>query len=760
MSSETRQRLRLTIRGAVQGVGFRPFLYRLAEELCLDGWVANTASGVIVEAEGPSAVLQEFLLRAGRDHPERARMHSLEPSFLDPAGYSGFEIRESQGGETGAWISPDIATCADCRCDLFDPADRRYRYPFINCTNCGPRYSIIERLPYDRAHTSMRKFTMCPACQAEYDEPRDRRFHAQPNACPVCGPQLQLWDRGGKALAGRDEALRQAAESVRAGQVLALKGLGGFHLIADATNAGAVRTLRERKQRQGKPLALMFPDLASVKAACGVSPLEERLLASPESPIVLLRRAAPAGIAEDVAPGNPYLGAMLPYSPLHILLLQELGRPVVATSGNLSEETICYDEHEALRRLGGLADLFLVHDRPIVRAVDDTVARVILGTEQLIRRARGYAPLPLLAPRDLPPALAVGGHLKNCVAVSKGRGVFLSQHIGDIETAQSCNAFHKVVADLRALYQVDPKIVVCDRHPGYYSTQAARSLGLPVREVQHHEAHVLACLAENEVTLPALGVSWDGSGYGTDGTVWGGEFILATEEGCRRFAHFENFPLPGGEAAVREPRRSLLGALYAAFGEEAFAPGLSRYLPPFTPAELEALRQMLVKRINSPLTSSVGRRFDAVSALSGLCGVSSFEGQAAMALEFALPADTSDKAYTFQINGQGDDRPLIIRAPLWDEVLADVKAEAGPAVISAKFHNMLIDIIVSCAKLSGSSRAALTGGCFQNRCLTERAAVRLREAGVQPYWHQRVPANDGGLALGQIMALTMGSRGA
>lgn len=753
MKSAVKQRLRLVIRGAVQGVGFRPFIFRLANALSLNGWSCNTGGGVLVEVEGEDPLLREFLLRVAGERPEHAVIQSLEPSFLSPVGYQGFEIRDSQIGAAETWIMPEIATCADCRREILDTQDRRFRYPFTNCTHCGPRYSIVERLPYDRMNTSMKKFLMCPACKQEYDSPEDRRFHAQPNACPECGPHLQLWNAAGNILAERDGALCRCVQQLREGKILALKGLGGFHLMVDAAQDAAVLLLRKRKQRLGKPFALMFPDMASVKRVCDVSPMEERLLVSPEAPVVLLRRHSDGGISQHVAPGNPYLGVMLPYSPLHILLLNDFGAPLIATSGNLAEETICTDETEALSRLAGIADLFLVHDRPIVRAVDDSVVRVIQGKEQILRRARGYAPLPILLPMDLPPTLAVGGHLKNCVALAKQDQVFVSQHIGDLETPQSCDAFRRTIDDLQSLHQVRPSQVVCDLHPDYHSSQVARSLGLDVLAVQHHEAHVLACLAENEASLPALGVAWDGSGYGRDGAVWGGEFFIVEEKRLQRFAHFEYFPLPGGEAAVREPRRSLLGALYAVFGEKVFEKSFAPFVAGFDDQELGLLRQMLKKGIHSPLTSSVGRRFDAMAALAGLANDITFEGEAAMALEFALPSHPTESAYSFQIiDRKGIDEPFVIRAPIWDEVLADIGRKESVGLIAEKFHHMLIHVLEWAAKESGLDRVALTGGCFQNRYLTERAMTRLSAAGVDVYCHQRVPPNDGGIALGQIVA--------
>jgi hydrogenase maturation protein HypF len=519
-----RQRFRLAIAGLVQGVGFRPFLYHLASDLGLPGWVRNTPQGIVLEVEGSRGQLDAFLHRLGREKPEHAAIDRIETSFHEPAGYTVFEIRPSQ--ETGvksARLLPDLATCSACLREVFDPAERRYRYPFTNCTHCGPRFSITRALPYDRANTTMQGFPLCPPCRAEYEDPRDRRFHAQPIACPRCGPHLELWDPSGKVLASHDEALLRSTALLRQGAVVAVKGLGGFQLLVDARDEQAVNALRRRKQREEKPLALMVPTLEAVRRLCAVSDLEEGLLCSVEAPIVLLRRlpSAAGAVADGVAPGNPYLGVMLPYTPLHHLLLAELGFPVVATSGNRSDEPICTDEHEALARLAGLADAFLVHNRPIARHVDDSVVRVVMGRSMVLRRARGYAPLPVSLRQPVPAALAVGAHLKNAMAVSVGSDVFLSQHIGDLETAQAFAAFREVEASLRTMYEVRPAVVACDLHPDYLSTQFARRSGLPGVAVQHHYAHVLACMAEHHLDGNALGVSWDGTGYGPDGTIWG-----------------------------------------------------------------------------------------------------------------------------------------------------------------------------------------------------------------------------------------------
>ncbi len=744
--SHSVQRVRLVIRGAVQGVGFRPFVFRLATELDLRGWVLNSAQGVFIEVEGEPALLQQFVKRLYHELPPRAFIQSMEQSVLDPAGYTAFEIRHSEEtGEKSALILPDIATCADCLREIFDPANRRYRYPFTNCTNCGPRYSIIESLPYDRPNTTMKAFTMCAKCREEYENPLDRRFHAQPNACPECGPRLNLWDEQGGVLAQYDEALRRAADAIREGRIVGVKGLGGFHLIVDARNEQAVRRLRERKRREEKPFALMYPSLQMVRAHCWVDEAEERVLTSPESPIVLLRRKGDADIVPSVAPVNPYLGVMLPYTPLHHLLLAELGFPVVATSGNLSDEPICTDEYEALQRLAGIADLFLVHNRPIARHVDDSVVRVLMGREMVLRRARGYAPLPVLVKEPLPPLLAVGAHLKNTVALSVGRQVFISQHIGDLETPQALEAFRRVIADVRALWEHQPQAVACDMHPDYLSTQSAHRMGLPLVSVQHHYAHVLACMAENEVAPPVLGVSWDGTGYGADGTVWGGEFLLVTETGFERVAHLRPFRLPGGDRAPKEPRRSALGVLYEMLGEQAF--DLLGNL--FTPRERHLLAQMLRQGVNAPITTSAGRLFDAVASLVIGRQVVNFEGQAAMELEFLAHSAQGDDSYPFRLS-EGTPR-VLDWSPTVEAILQDVQQGAEPSWIALRFHNALVEMVVAVAKAVGVERIALSGGCFQNAYLTERAVRRLTEEGFRMYWHQRVPPNDGGIALGQLV---------
>ena len=785
------ERVRVTIHGAVQGVGFRPFVFRLAGEHGLTGWVGNSCQGVTIEAEGAPAELQRFLLRLEAERPPRSSIQSFESVCLEAVGYRRFDIRPSSDtGARTALVLPDIATCPDCLTEVFDPGNRRFGYPFTNCTHCGPRFSIITALPYDRPNTSMSGFVMCEQCRAEYEDPRDRRFHAQPNACPACGPHLELWDGAGRPRTSREDALAGAVAALGNGAIVAVKGLGGFHLLVDAADEEAVCRLRRLKHREERPLALMFPSLALVRQECQVTVLEARALRSPEAPILLLRRRRSAGragratVAPGVAPGNPCLGVMLPYTPLHHLLLRRFGRALVATSGNLSEEPICTDEHEALERLRGIADLFLVHDRPIVRHVDDSVARVVLDRELVLRRARGYAPLPVTLAAPVPPILAVGGHLKNTVALGVGNQVFVSQHIGDLAGAPSVAAFERAISDMQRLHGVLPKVVASDAHPDYASTHHAESLGAEVFHVQHHYAHVLACMAENSLSAPVLGVSWDGTGYGLDETVWGGEFLRLTEDSFERVGHLRRFRLPGGEKAIEEPRRSALGVLYEMFGPSAFARPDLAPVQAFTPEELANLGRMLAGQVNSPWTSSAGRLFDAVASLTGLRQVVRCEGQAAMDLEFAVDEEDSNEAYpTRLLTGEpaqpgepaspetvspnaANRAPLAGRAPLvvdWapliKELLFDLRAEVPVWVISAKFHNALVECIVAVARRLREPRVVLSGGCFQNKCLLEGSVRRLREEGFQVFWHQRIPPHDGGLALGQVMAAARALRG-
>ncbi len=756
-----KQRVHGVIRGAVQGVGFRPFVYRLARELQLTGWVNNSSQGVFVDAEGEPVALVSFLHRLRHEHPPRAFIQSFEYAFLDPTGAADFVIRPSDpSGEKTALVMPDSALCDDCRDELFDPYNRRYRYPFINCTNCGPRFSIITALPYDRPHTTMRGFTMCRACQQEYEDPADRRFHAQPNACPVCGPRIALWDAEGRSIGADDEALVLTVAALQEGKIVAVKGIGGFHLVAAASNDDALSRLRERKHREEKPFALMFPSLQAVRTACSVDEHEEQILTSPEAPIVLLRRrvtAIPGFIAEGVAPHNPYLGAMLPYAPLHHLLLHDFGEPVVATSGNRSDEPICTDEHEALHRLSGIADLFLVHNRPIARHIDDSIVRVTDGRITMLRRARGYAPLPLHLPYAVPDVLAVGAHLKNTIALSRGQDILVSQHLGDLETREAYDAFRAETKEMQTLFDAHPLTVVSDSHPDYLSSAYARSRPEKQVHVQHHIAHVGACMAENEIEPPFLGVAWDGTGLGTDGTIWGGEFFVVREKRFDRVAHLRTFSLPGGDQAAREPRRSAIGLFYAIAGKAVF--DWQNFLPlqTFTDTERATLRQMLTHKFNTPATSSAGRLFDAVSAVLGIRQRNTFEGQAAMELEW-IADETGTDVYPVVLtpstarSGDRNGPHVADWEPMVCAILEDQQAGLSTHIIASRFHRTLATTILSVAQHMELERVALSGGCFQNALLTRLTIETLSAAGFRVYVHQRIPPNDGGIALGQIAA--------
>lgn len=751
----TDQRLRIEISGAVQGVGFRPFVYRLAGELHLPGWVLNDTSGVFIEVEGDPALLDRFLERLTHEYPPNAQITSLTHTRLACVGYTGFDIRHSAAhGTKTALILPDLATCPECLAEILSPADRRFRYPFTNCTNCGPRFTIITDLPYDRPNTTMRGFLLCPACRSEYESPLDRRFHAQPNACPLCGPQIRLLHPDGTPTAHADQSLRAAAAALQAGAIIAVKGLGGFHLMADANNTAAVALLRARKQREEKPFALLARDLAQAHTLCTITPEAETLLSTPQAPIVLLPRRSDAPVAPGVAPHNPFLGVMLPAMPLQHLLLRELNGPLVATSGNRSDEPICTDEHEALERLTGIADGFLVHNRPIERHVDDSIATILDGAPRLLRRARGYAPLPIRLAQPAPCILAVGAHLKNSVALSIERSVFVSQHIGDLETPQAHAAFERVIRDFLRMYDAHPTMIACDLHPAYASTRFARAHAatlLPpdgrIVAVQHHHAHLAACLAEHGEAGPALGIIWDGTGYGTDGTIWGGEFLLGDARSFQRVAHLAPFRLPGGEAAIRNPLRTALALLWELEGSAA----LERPELPLTDDERRLLGPMLARGINSPRTTSAGRLFDGVSALLGICRRASYEGQPAIMLEFAADPQAQD-VYPFELRPNESIPPTLMLCwqPTLAAILADLRHGLAPAIIAGRFHTTMIEVMVRAAQHIDTATVALSGGCFQNRLLTERAAQRLRAAGFRVLLHRQVPPNDGGISLGQI----------
>jgi hydrogenase maturation protein HypF len=752
-SESPTQRLRITLRGAVQGVGFRPFVYRLATEMALTGWVLNSSSGLVVEVEGPTDQLTAFERRLEGERPKASVVTVRECAWIPVEGSTCFEIHVSDADQgKSVNVLPDLATCDDCRKELLDPANRRFQYPFTNCTNCGPRYTIVVDIPYDRPNTTMKDFVLCPQCREENENPANRRFHAQPNACPICGPQLE-------------GMISETAQALLRGEIVALKGIGGFQLLVDARQPAAVARLRQRKHREEKPFALMMPSLATAREYCEMSAAEVELLQSQAAPIVLLQPKPGTDIAWNVAHCSPYLGVMLPYSPLHYLLMKDCPFPLIATSGNRSDEPIAIANDEACASLKDIADHFLMHNRPIMRACDDSVVRLTRGRAGILRRARGYAPMGIRVARDLPPVLAVGGHLKNTVAIAVGRDVFLSQHIGDLETLEARQAFEKAIADLCRLYTFKPEAVVCDLHPDYASAHWAEESGLPVIRVQHHHAHVAACAAENNVEGPYLGISWDGTGYGVDGAIWGGEFFRVEANQYERVAHLRPFGLPGGDAAVREGWRSAASLLF-----EVEKTGIAGVEVPgrATPARLGAppvvnndngvphislplrdvgtqlskIQSMLERGINVVPTTSVGRLFDAVASIVGLAHQNRFEGQAAMLLENEIGTLRTEEAYPLS---SGDWAPLV------SGVVQDSRAAVPISRMAARFHNALINWMVEVAEQVKETQIVLSGGVFQNRYLTERAAAVLESRGFIVHTHRQVPPNDGGIALGQAV---------
>ncbi len=750
---------RISVRGVVQGVGFRPFIYRLAHEHNLKGWVRNTSGNVEIEVEGGEASLSDFLNDLEAKAPPMARIEKVETVFCSSKGYPGFEIHGSLSQE-GKYqlVSPDIATCEDCRREIFDPADRRFRYPFTNCTNCGPRFTIIEDIPYDRPKTTMRKFKMCPECQREYNDPLDRRFHAQPNACPTCGPSLELVDGDGNSIECSD-VIKAASDLLKAGKILAIRGLGGFHLACDATSEEAVNLLRVRKKRPSKPFAIMVGTLEDVEKHCLVSPEERKLLKSPECPIVLLRwRRGSSDISTAVAPNLNYMGVMLPYTPLHHILLKDTGLPLVMTSGNLSEEPIAKDNDEALIRLRGIADYFLLHNRDIYARYDDSVY-MVEGTPQVVRRARSYAPYPVLLPFKSKQILACGAELKNTFCLTKDKHAFLSQHIGDMENEETLEHFENNIKLYKKLFRIEPEIIAYDMHPEYlsakYAVQSGSEPGLSLVPVQHHHAHIVSCLVENGVEGPVIGVSFDGTGYGTDGTIWGGEFLVADWRGFQRVGHLEYVPLLGGVSAIKKPYRMALSYLYTLLGEGFSLENLP--LGQLEPAELEVIKQQLRRKINSPLTSSAGRLFDAVSALVGVRGEIDYEAQASVELEMLASDDAGElesNSYPFSIV-EDEGAKVVKLGELFSSIVQDVKNQVPVPIISIKFHNTAAQIIImmckAIAKETGMAQVALSGGVFQNRLLLRLTTAALEKEGFSVLTHQVVPCNDGGVSLGQAV---------
>jgi hydrogenase maturation protein HypF len=741
------ERRAVEVRGIVQGVGFRPFVYSLATRHGLAGFVRNHAGRVSIEVEGTATDLDRFLTDLETQAPRLAAIEHLAWEPRLPVGDRGFRIEASEAGDPSSiFISPDVATCPDCLAELFDPADRRYRYPFTNCTNCGPRLTIITGAPYDRPRTTMAGFAMCPACRAEYDDPTNRRFHAQPIACPACGPHVRLLNARGEPIAS-DDPIADLAGELLAGRIGALKGLGGYHLACDARSEAAVVELRRRKHRDEKPFAVMLQDVAAAKAVCEVSPAEADLLRSPRAPIVLLRKRPAIGIADDVAPGNPCLGVMLPYTPLHHLLVRAVGGiPLVMTSGNRSDEPIAYQD-DAVDRLAGIADLFLTHDRPIHVRCDDSVTRVIGGIELPVRRSRGYAPRPVALPVDCSvPILAVGGQLKATFALGRGRQAFLSHHLGDLDHYDAYRAFECDQILFQELVGIRPTVVACDLHPDFATTRFAAQTGAQVLRIQHHHAHLASCLAENGVADPVIGVTFDGTGYGTDESIWGGEFLVGGLHNFRRAGHLRYVPMPGGDQAIREPWRMAAAHLWDA--GEGFGSLETRGLHP----GLANIRTMLARRINAPLTSSAGRLFDAVAALAGIRDRVSYESQAAVELEGLATGVPADESYPFEIEPGPD--CVVDTRPLVRAVARDAASGVGPATIARRFHSTLVEIVATvCDRLrrdTGLGAVALSGGVFLNALFTHEVCARLTRDGFRVHRHQLVPPNDGGICLGQL----------
>lgn len=743
---------RLDINGIVQGVGFRPFIYQLANHHGLKGEVANTATGVSLILEGPPDGIQKFIDDLPDRKPPLAHIVDVTARPETVTGFASFSIVKSRGSASRATlISPDVMVCDDCLAEMRDPADRRFGYPFINCTNCGPRYTIIDDIPYDRPKTSMRHFSMCLQCQAEYDDPDNRRFHAQPNACQECGPRVTLCDAGGKAV-DVDDPIAETADRIRQGRILAVKGLGGFHLAVDATNLDAVNRLRLRKHREEKPFALMCNSLDQIRSIARVGAAEAPLLISIQRPIVLLEKRAHTPIAESVSPRNRHFGIMLPYTPLHHLLLDTGFVALVMTSANLSEEPIAIDNAEAFDRLVDIADDFLVHDRDIYLRSDDSIVRHCAGHMRPLRRSRGYVPVPIFLKDELPPVLACGAELKNTVCLTRGRQAFVSQHIGDLENRSTDVFFRLTVAHLKRILDIDPQAVACDLHPDYMSTHYAREWSaIRCIEVQHHHAHIAACMAENKADGPVIGLAFDGTGLGTDGTIWGGEVLVADYRDFSRVAHLEAVPMPGSAAAIREPWRMAVSHLRSAYGSEANPTGLS-FLWNDDPSQLRVLMQMMDKEINSPLTSSLGRLFDAVAAIIGLRGRVAFEGQAAMELEMVADHKESGR---YDFSWEGGDPLKIATAPIIRAVVQDLEKGVSQAAISARFHNTLIVLFDElCRHLrskTGIDRVALSGGVFQNGRLLTGLSTALEKSGFNLLSHRLVPTNDGGISLGQAV---------
>jgi hydrogenase maturation protein HypF len=748
----------LHINGIVQGVGFRPFVYQLAIFYGLKGEVANTSSGLSIHIEGPEQSLHVFCRDLIAKHPPLAQITDIADRPAPVKGFRNFTISQSRTQiSKSTLISPDISICEDCLRELFDTENRRYHYPFINCTNCGPRYTIIDDIPYDRPNTSMKHFPMCRQCRAEYEAPADRRFHAQPNACPDCGPQVSLHDNAGNLISALN-AIKETAKLLQQGCIVAIKGLGGFHMAVDAANHNAVIRLRKRKHREEKPLAVMAFDLQRIQRFAQVTAEEKKLLTSPHRPIVLLKKIEPNILSGAVSINNPYIGTMLPYTPLHYLLLDHDFTALVMTSGNMSEEPIAIDNQEAFERLSNITDYFLVHNRDIYLRSDDSVAKITAGAPRLIRRSRGYVPRPVFLKRAIPRILACGAELKNTICLAKDNRAFMSQHIGDLENLETYEFFKMTVKHLERILDIAPEVIAYDLHPDYLSTRfALEQTEIPKIPVQHHHAHIISCMAENQVDGPIIGLSFDGTGYGTDGKIWGGEILIAEPHQFMRIAHLSYVPMPGSAAAIKEPWRMALSYLYDAFGEEL--PDLSLpFIKQLDKIRLRFVLDMIRKKVNSPLTSSLGRLFDAIAAIVGVKNHVAFEGQAAMELEMLAHRNMKQTKTiaVYDYDWTAEETIKILPSPIVRGVVRDVEKGIAPSEISRKFHNTLIRLFAELCETiryrSGLQQVALSGGVFQNSLLLTGLTRALEEKKFQVLSHTQVPCNDGGIALGQAVA--------
>ena len=745
--------MKIDIRGIVQGVGFRPFVYNLARQYGLFGFVRNDASGVSIEVEGEKSRIEKFVARIKAESPPLAAIFKIKSYDIEPVGYDDFIIRDSDDHkEKFVPISPEISTCSDCLAELFDPTDPRYRYPFINCTNCGPRFTIVKDIPYDRKYTTMAPFKMCGMCQREYNNPRDRRFHAQPNACPKCGPSLTLLNDKLEKIDAPD-VISEVCDLLKDGKIIAIKGLGGYHLACDALNPDAVFRLRSRKHREYKPFAVMVRDIETAKRLCYVNKDEEKLLKTTIRPVVLLRKRPDCPVAEDVAPYQKYHGIMLPYTPLHHLIAAESGLVLVMTSGNVSSEPIVYQNNEAFERLKNIADFYCIHNREIHIRTDDSVSRIWRGNETVLRRARGFAPFPLLLNFNFKERiLACGAELKNSFCLARDNFVFMSHHIGDLENLETLTSFEEGIEHFKRIFNIEPTLIAYDLHPEYLATKYALSLqNIPKIGVQHHHAHIVSCMIDNEIDGEVIGVSFDGTGYGTDGKIWGGEFLICDYGGFERVGHLEYTPLPGGEKAIIEPWRMAASILYKIYNNNMLDLDID-FVKALDRNKWATIKKMIDKGINSPMTSSSGRLFDAVSALVGIRKEIYYEGQAAIELEMAAGVEAG--GYPFDLR-EIEDNTFILIEPIFRGIVSDLERGVEVESISSKFHNTMARIILNmCIKIrktSGLDRVALSGGVFQNSLLLENTYVLLDKNNFKVFTQHRVPPNDGGIALGQVV---------